>query len=92
MKAQVQFYRPVQDSLVLVRYARSGESGETAHLRSITRAFANYIRDIDEGPVKFYKPVQESLVLNAYASSESLKRRDVRDVGEGSGQKLRDSS
>ena len=52
---------------------KSGESGETAHLRSIARAFANHIRDIDEGPVKFYKPVQESLVLNAYASSESLK-------------------
>ena len=41
---------------------------------------------------KFYKPVLESLVLNTYASSESLKRRDVRDVDEGSGQKFRDRS
>ena len=45
--------------------------------------------DVDEGSVKSYKPVQESLVLNAYASSESLKREDVRDVDEGSGQKFR---
>ena len=35
------------------------------------------------------KSVQESL---AYASSESLKRRNVRDVDEGPGQKFRDSS
>ena len=37
--------------------------------------------------VKFYRPVQESLVLNAYTSSESLKRGDVKDVHECSGQK-----
>ena len=36
-----QFYRPVQESLVLVTYASSGESDKTAHLRSIARAFAN---------------------------------------------------
>ena len=41
MKAQAKFYRPVQESLVLVTYASSGESDETAHLRSIARAFAN---------------------------------------------------
>ena len=41
MKAQAKFYRPVQESLVLVTYASSSESGETAHLRSIARAFAN---------------------------------------------------
>ena len=47
--------------------------------------------DVDEGSIKSYKPVQESLVLTAYASSESLKRGDVRDVDEGSGQKFRDN-
>ena len=41
MEAQVKFYRPVQESLVLVSYARSGESGEAAHLHSIARACAN---------------------------------------------------
>ena len=41
MKAQAKFYRSVQESLVLVTYASSGESDETAHLRSIARAFAN---------------------------------------------------
>ena len=35
------FYRPVQDSLVLVAYASSEGSGETAHLRSLDRAFEN---------------------------------------------------
>ena len=48
--------------------------------------------DVDEGSVKSFKLVRESLVLNAYTSSESLKRGDVRDVDEGSGQKFRDSS
>ena len=47
--------------------------------------------DVDECSIKSYKPVQESLVLTAYASSESLKRGDVRDVDEGSGQKFRDN-
>ena len=41
MKAQANFFRPVEESLVLVTYASSGESDETAHLRSIARAFAN---------------------------------------------------
>ena len=51
MKAQVKFYRPVQENLVLVTYASSGESGKTAHLCRIARAFANSIkrRDVDEG-------------------------------------------
>ena len=40
MKAQAKFYRPDQESLVLVTYASSGESDKTAHLRSIARAFA----------------------------------------------------
>ena len=35
------FYRPVQESLVLVAYASSKGSGETAHLRSLDRAFEN---------------------------------------------------
>ena len=35
------FYRPVQESLVLVAYASSEGSGETAHLRSLARAFEN---------------------------------------------------
>ena len=45
------FYMPVQESLVLVTYANSGESGEIAHLRSLARAFANRTkrRDVDEG-------------------------------------------
>ena len=65
MKAQVKFYRQVQENLVLVTYASSGESGKTVHLRRITRAFANRIkkqgkrRNVDEGSVKFCKPVQE---------------------------------
>ena len=41
MKAQAKFYRPVQERLILIAYASSGESGETSHLRSIARAFAN---------------------------------------------------
>ena len=67
MKTLAKFYRPVQESLVLVTYASSVESGETAHLRSIARAFANCTkrRDVDKGSVKLYKPVQESLLLNA---------------------------
>ena len=66
------FYRPVQESLVLVAYASSEGSGETAHLRSLDRAFENRAKiwDIDEGSAIFYRPVQESLVLVAYASSE----------------------
>ena len=80
MKARVKFYRQVQENLVLVTYASSGESGKTVYLRRITRAFANRIkkrkrRNVDEGSVKFCKPIQESLVLNAYASSESLKKK-----------------
>ena len=35
------FYRPVRESLVLVAYASSEGSGETAHLRSLDRAFVN---------------------------------------------------
>ena len=79
MKAQAKFYWPVQESLVLVTYASSGESDETAHLRSMARAFANRTKrmDVDEGSVKLYKPVQESLVLNA-TSSESLKVKGCR--------------
>ena len=51
MKAQAKFYRPVQESLILVTYASSDESGAIAHLRSIARAFANCtkITDVDEG-------------------------------------------
>ena len=66
------FYRPVQESLVLVAYASSEGSGETAHLRSLDRAFENRAKrwDIDEGSAQFYRPVQESLVLVAFASSE----------------------
>ena len=41
MKAQVKFYRSVQENLVLVTYASSEESGEIAHLRRIARDFAN---------------------------------------------------
>ena len=41
MKAQAKFYRSVQESLILYPYVSSGESGETAHLRSLARAFAN---------------------------------------------------
>ena len=41
MKTLAKFYRPVQESLVLVTDASSVESGETAHLHSIARAFAN---------------------------------------------------
>ena len=44
MKAQVRFYRPVQENLVLVTYASSRESGKTAHLRRIAKAFANRIK------------------------------------------------
>ena len=57
MKAQAKFYRPVQESLVLVTYASSDESGAIAHLRSIARAFANCTKrmDVDEGSVKFKK-------------------------------------
>ena len=44
MKAQAKFYRPVQESLVLVTYVSSGESGEAAHLRSIARVLANHIK------------------------------------------------
>ena len=61
MKAKAKFYRSVQESLVLVTYASSGESVETAHLPSIARAFANRTKrtDVDEGSVKLYKPVKE---------------------------------
>ena len=57
MKAQAKFYRPVQESLVLVTYASSDESGAIAHLRCIARAFANRTKrtDVDEGSVKFKK-------------------------------------
>ena len=50
MKARANFYWPVQESLVLVTYASSVKSGETAHLRSIARAFAIALkrRDVDE--------------------------------------------
>ena len=81
MKAQVKFYRPVQENLVLVTYASSRKSGKTAHLRNIAMGplqIALKRRDVDEGSVKFYKPVQESSVLNAYASSESLKKKGCR--------------
>ena len=66
------FYRPVQESLVVVAYVSSEGSGETAHLRSLARAFENRakILDIDEGSAQFYRPVQENLVLVAFASSE----------------------
>ena len=62
MKAQVKFYRPVFENLVLVTYASSGESGKTARLRSIAMGLLQIAlkrRDVDEGSVKFYKPVQE---------------------------------
>ena len=78
-------YRPVQESLVLVKYASRGVSGETAHL---PLQITPKRMDVDEGSVKMYKPVQESLVLNAYASSES----NGRDVDERSGQNFRASS
>ena len=56
MKAQAKFYRPVQESLVLVTYASSDESGAIAYLRSIARAFANHTKRMDvEGSVKFKK-------------------------------------
>ena len=78
MKAQVKFYRPVQENLVLVTYASSGESGKTAQYRHGSLQIALKRRDVDEGSVKFYKPVQESSVLNAYASRESLKKKGCR--------------
>ena len=43
-EGSVKFYRPVQENLILVTYASSGESGKTVHLRRITRAFANRIK------------------------------------------------
>ena len=47
-------YSPAQESLVLVRYASRGVSGETAHLPlQITLKRV----DVDEGSVKMYKPV-----------------------------------
>ena len=52
-------------------YASREVSGETAHLRSLARAFENRAKkmDIEEGSA-FYRPVQEKLVSVAYASSE----------------------
>ena len=38
------FYRQIQESLVLVTYASSKESGDTEHLRSLARAFANHTK------------------------------------------------
>ena len=38
------FYRPVQESLVLVAYASSEGSGETAHSCSLARAFENHTK------------------------------------------------
>ena len=40
------FYRPIQENLVLVAYASSEGSGETAHLRSLVRAFENRAKKI----------------------------------------------
>ena len=63
-EGSAKFYRPVQENLVLVAYASSEGSDETAHLRSLARAFENRAKkwNIDEGSAKFYRPVQESLV------------------------------
>ena len=52
-------------------YASREGSGETAHLRSLARAFENRAKkmDIEDGSA-FYRPIQEKLVSVAYASSE----------------------
>ena len=53
-------YRPVQESLVLVSYASRGVSGETAHLRSIVRAFEIALkrRDVDKSSIKIIKKIK----------------------------------
>ena len=43
-EGSAKFYRPVQENLVLVAYASSEGSGETANSCSLARAFANHTK------------------------------------------------
>ena len=43
-EGSAQFYSPVQENLVLVVFASSEGSGETAHSCSLARAFANHTK------------------------------------------------
>ena len=43
-EGSAQFYRPVQENLVLVAFASSEGSSETAHSCSLARAFANHTK------------------------------------------------
>ena len=44
-EGSAKFYRPVQESLVLMACASNEGSGYTAHLRSIARAIANHTKN-----------------------------------------------
>ena len=50
-ECSAKFYRPVQESLVLMACASSEGSDKTAHLRSVARGFAYHTKkkDVDEG-------------------------------------------
>ena len=77
-EGSAKFCRPVQENLVLVAYASSEGSGETANSCSLARAFANHTKtlkrkDKDEGLGQISKASSRKFGTNRICEQRSLK-------------------